>query len=631
MTEFNKIIENLTKKNKELEYIINKSPVIVLLWKNEENWPVEFVSENISQFGFTQEEFISGKIKYSEIIYAEDLKRVQKEVDFYINSDFTEFTQEYRIIDKSNEIRWIDDRTFIRRDTKDEITHFQGVIFDITEKKKILEELKNSEQKFRMISEQALVAIGIIQDDKIVYVNQKAAEIFGYEINEMKSWAPGEFAKTIHPDHLEEEIKYINQIQTDSTVNEIQFQTKGISKSGEEFWAEALFKKFLYNDRPALIGMFINITERKRVENALKFTQFAVDHSVNPALWMDDQFNIIYVNEAMCKSLGYTEEELLGMKGLDLNPTYPKDAWEPTWKEIKEKGSLVIETYHKKKNGVLFPVEVYLSYLQYDNKEYNCAFVHDISERKESLKIIKDSEEKYREAFYRENFYKDLFTHDMKNIMQAINSSLEIYEYILRDEMRYAQDKKLLDNIHSQIDRGAHLINNIKRYSDLESFELPLIKLNIYKIIQSEISIIQNLIKNQKIFIELLPREDPEFFSLGNELIHEIFENILQNSIIHNENEKIIISILIFKILKEQKSYIRIEISDNGRGIEDSRKNIVFNRAYNQDKSKIGMGLGLSLVKLIIEKFDGEIWIEDKVPGDYKQGSRFIILLPQIS
>jgi signal transduction histidine kinase len=74
-------------------------------------------------------------------------------------------------------------------------------------------------------------------------------------------------------------------------------------------------------------------------------------------------------------------------------------------------------------------------------------------------------------------------------------------------------------------------------------------------------------------------------------------------------------------------NHIRIEFTDNGIGIEDARKEEIFLRAYNKDKSISGLGLGLSLVKKIIETYKGQIWVEDRIKGDYSKGSNFIILL----
>jgi len=78
------LLQVALEKRKELEFIVNRSAVIVFLWKAEEGWPVEFVSENIEQFGYTQQDFMEGRIPYADIIHSEDVERVGDEVSMYL-------------------------------------------------------------------------------------------------------------------------------------------------------------------------------------------------------------------------------------------------------------------------------------------------------------------------------------------------------------------------------------------------------------------------------------------------------------------------------------------------------------------------------------------------------------------
>ena len=130
------------KKREELEFIINNSRVIVFLWRNETGWPVEYVSGNITQFGYTPEEFMNGGIHYANLIHTGDLERVGNEVAMYSEQGVTEFRQQYRIITKSGDVRWTDDVTWIRRDQQGNITHYQGIVMDISQRKLAEEELK---------------------------------------------------------------------------------------------------------------------------------------------------------------------------------------------------------------------------------------------------------------------------------------------------------------------------------------------------------------------------------------------------------------------------------------------------------------------------------------------------------
>ena len=119
-----------------------------------------------------------------------------------------------------------------------------------------------------------------------------------------------------------------------------------------------------------------------------------------------------------------------------------------------------------------------------------------------------------------------------------------------------------------------------------------------------------------------------EVYVPANDLIRDVFDNILINAVKHNVNPKVEIIVRFSREVFEKIQYLKIEFVDNGEGIEDARKDTIFKRAYNEDKSVSGMGLGLSLVKKIIDSFNGKIWVEDKVKNDFSKGSNFIILLP---
>ncbi|MHA1104648.1 MAG: sensor histidine kinase [Promethearchaeota archaeon] len=115
----------------------------------------------------------------------------------------------------------------------------------------------------------------------------------------------------------------------------------------------------------------------------------------------------------------------------------------------------------------------------------------------------------------------------------------------------------------------------------------------------------------------------------ANELLQQIFDNILINAIKYNDNSLVEIHIRISKEMGETGSYIKMEFLDNGLGIQDNQKKVIFKEGYHHLKGSKGMGVGLSLVSEILKSYNGMIFVEDKVKGDYKKGSNFIILLPE--
>jgi PAS domain S-box-containing protein len=146
----------------------------------------------------------------------------------------------------------------------------------------------------------------------------------------------------------------------------------------------------------AIEGFVSDITDRKKDQFQLQFTQFAVDHAGEAAFWMDASGKMIYVNEAACRSLGYTRQELLQMTVPDMDPNFPADHWAEHWQQTKEKGCSRIETQHRAKNGRLIPVEVSVNYVCYEGVEYHCSFARDISERKQMEEALILREREFR-------------------------------------------------------------------------------------------------------------------------------------------------------------------------------------------------------------------------------------------
>ncbi|MCX5678352.1 MAG: PAS domain S-box protein [Candidatus Omnitrophica bacterium] len=122
--------------------------------------------------------------------------------------------------------------------------------------------------------------------------------------------------------------------------------------------------------------------ERKSSEEINQMAQFAIERSGSSVFWIGPDARILHVNDMACTSLGYSREELLAMTVSDIDPSYSGDVWPRHWKEIKDRGSFLIETQHRRKDGTTFLVEVSVNYLEFQGNEYNFASARDITERK---------------------------------------------------------------------------------------------------------------------------------------------------------------------------------------------------------------------------------------------------------
>jgi len=264
--ELEKEILRLKKDKKDTDItknIIERSPVVAFLWKNEKNWPVEFVSNNICNiFGYTVEEFLSQKIIYSEIIHPDDLERVGNEVA--LNSNEVFFSHKpYRIISKTGESKWIQDDTYIIRNKNGEITHYEGIIFDITDNvKKETEILKLS----HAIEQSSTIIVITDIYGNIEYSNPAFTRITGYTKDEIKGQN-----HRILKSKLKKTKEYKTLWKTITSGKTWHGEFLNVKKNKEEYWEEAIISP-VKNDRGEIINYIAvkeDITERKKAAKAL--------------------------------------------------------------------------------------------------------------------------------------------------------------------------------------------------------------------------------------------------------------------------------------------------------------------------------------------------------------------------
>ena len=125
-----------------LNTVVHNSPVVVFRWRAKGGLPVDYVSKNVDQFGYSAEDVLAGRISFTEMVYPDDLKRVMDEIIVCSKQGINQIRQEYRIITKDGAIRWLDHRTMAERDEHGAITHYQGVMMDITQRKEVEKEIE---------------------------------------------------------------------------------------------------------------------------------------------------------------------------------------------------------------------------------------------------------------------------------------------------------------------------------------------------------------------------------------------------------------------------------------------------------------------------------------------------------
>lgn len=165
--------EELEKSNK----IITNSPAVAMLWKNEQGWPIEHVTQNVpGLLGYSPQEVLNPKFTYQSIIYPADGERVAREVENAVNDENLSFTHNpYRIITKDQEVKWVRDNTSLRFDPHGNITHFEGIITDITGEMMAMEKLNIRTHQLELILDSNLALNASLDLEIILRVATESA------------------------------------------------------------------------------------------------------------------------------------------------------------------------------------------------------------------------------------------------------------------------------------------------------------------------------------------------------------------------------------------------------------------------------------------------------------------------
>ncbi len=340
---------------------------------------------------------------------------------------------------------------------------------------------------------------------------------------------------------------------------------------------------------------------------------------------LNKDFKYEYINEPITqKIMGYTQSDVIGKSALKyIHPedrTKAKNLFLKYFKKGEGKG--IIRFLHKKEYWVYLEVRG-KTFIDIDGNLKGITVSRDITKKKEMEQKLKDINTKL-------NFYKDLLAHDMANILNNIKTSIQLMKMWKDKQIKPEKREEMMEIISHQIDKGASLISNVRKLAKLDNKKKETISVNLKNILNDSLEQFSSRFQDKDICIK---KKFPKgkIIVKGGELLESAFENILLNGYLHNDSDNINFWVLASNIRKKGgEDYAKIEFKDNGIGIKDERKNSIFQRNFKKKGDSGGMGIGLSLVKKIIENYGGEISVQNRVKEDYKKGTNIVILLRKV-
>ncbi|WP_435654031.1 PAS domain-containing protein [Cellulophaga baltica] len=588
-----------------------------------------FRGENyVKLFGYSKENMSSKDTNlWERHIHPEDHDRVVNSFNSSIEKGDYFWEEQYRFLNVNKDYSNVVDKAFIVRNEYGEALRMVGSMQDVTEKLQAIEDIKRSNERFVKVSEATNDGIwdwDLVND--IVFHGPGYAELFGYPKNEGKA-DPAIWISRIHPEDKPRILKLVNDLVELKAEEYFNCEYRYLKSNGE--YAHVSDRgSVMKNDHGEVIrivGAAQDITDRVQYTTQIKnanerFEKIA--EATQDAIWDWD-----LVNNTLYQGKGY--QTLFGYDSSEGDVTF--EFWRTkVHPEDLEHAIASTENLLKQKTGTYFKTEYrYLksddtyayvidrgSVIRNDDGDVvrMVGAMQDITENKnyqESLQKLNLNLEKQADELLRYNEELEQFayvvSHDLQEPLRMISSFLMLlekkYNHVIEDE-----GKKY---IHFAVDgakRMRQIILDLLDFSRVGKSEEELVALDLNEILAEVTLIFQQEIidKEATLIIPELPTINS--YSL---LILQLFQNLIGNAIKYQkEGVKPVIEVTYEELVTHHK----FSVSDNGIGIDSEYFDkifVIFQRLHGRNQYN-GTGIGLALVKKIIENLKGKIWVTSK-------------------
>ncbi|UCC44086.1 MAG: PAS domain S-box protein [Candidatus Zixiibacteriota bacterium] len=444
-TERKQAEEAVCRSEERHRTLISNIPGMV--YRGYPDWTADVISGSIDICGYSEEELNSMAGGWLNVIHPEDKDAVVEQS----NRKMCEATPgglTYRITRPDGEVRWVEDRKTPLYSESGEFLGVEGVVFDITERKLVEEQLKESEEKYRNLVERANDGVIIVQDGIIAFVNSRMADMVGYSTDELVNTSFIDYVPADERPRIED--IYRRRLQGEK-VPDI-YEMRGFRKDGREIFIETNSGPITYKGKPAVLAFIRDVTERKQAAEALRQSEFKYrslfEHALDMIHIVDAEGRLIDVNQVELDTLGYQRDEFIGRSVLEIvHPDSHATTREALSRVLKGEVVRNYETALASKDGGKVLVEVNAVPELVDGVVVSVrAILRDHTERKRAEQALRESEEKYRSLVA--NIPSVTWTTDGDGRMTFISSNVEAVSGYTAEEICGASEDLWLGITH---------------------------------------------------------------------------------------------------------------------------------------------------------------------------------------
>ena len=613
----------LLKKEEDYEEVVNAIDTII--WKADVDENGNYINTYISSavdkmLGLPQGNIGNNWNKYFSYIHHDDIQNVFDALKLAYNNPENNVNLDYRLVKDDGNTVWVNSIAIAHLQRNGTVKIF-GTTTNITWRKHAEVELIRSEKKYRSLVEQSTDAIFLNKlDGRILDVNEKACNMLGYTKEQFRNMS---VVDLLNPELRPAGSQVLEILRKSDTINgETQYLTANGNIIDVEINATILAG---YNNVAQAVVR--DITERKQAEEKLARNEKkyrSLFEQSNDAIFIHGLYGqILDVNDRACEMLGCSKEELKKMTVPDLLPPDQRNIALEALQKIRESGSIRIEAELLKANGSRMVADVSGSILDAYPDTIQ-AIVRDITDRKRMeeyllhAKIIAEAASRTKSEFLAN------MSHELRT---PLNSIIGFSDAMLEGhfgELSPKQDHYL----HHISNSGKHLLGLINEILDIAKVEAGKMELSpetiyIEPFMAEMIATMQPLAKKKQITLSIQKDEDTNILVADEAKLKQVIYNLLGNAIKFTlEGGKINVRVSMVEKM------VRFSIIDTGIGISlDDQKKLFrpftqLDSAYSRKYQ--GTGLGLALVKDLVELHGGRVWMESEVG----KGSNFTFELP---
>ena len=489
----------------------------------------------------------------------------------------------------------------------DGVPHTLGAAIDITERNRVAEALRESEDRYRRLVETSPDAVSVIEEGRIRYANPAAIHLVGArELGEVIGRMAFEFIDEESLPVAARRIEAVLQGQRD-TLGEVRLRRL----DGSVLDVEAIAIRMPYEGRAAVLVIHRDITERKRAEQQLRLLAQAVKSTTEGISITDLDGRVTFANPAFLVSVGYTEDEILGQHVAMINSPRNPSTLQDDLRIATARGGWTGELYNRRKDGTDFLLALTTAPVR-DSEGRVIALMgvsSDITERKQTEAQARQLQESLRRAETMSALGAVVagVAHEVRNPLFAISATVDALEARFGPQPAYA---RYAETLRQEVNRLSRLMSDLLDYgrpSRLDLTESPL-----GPVVNGAIAACTPLAAQTGVRLVAAVADDLPLLPLDPARMLQVLQNLIDNAIQHSPKGGQVL-VRATAVLAPHDAGIELSVADEGPGIRAEDMANVFEPFFTRRRG--GTGLGLSIVQRIVEQHGGDVDAKNRDVG----------------